>query len=124
MARERSKNREESQRTEPQRRGELFRTEPFPAFSPFGMMRRFATEMDRVFEGWAGGERFSPQIDIFERAGKLVIRADMPGLSKDDVKIDITEDAVILEGERRFEHEEQQEGVYKAERTYGHFRRQ
>src|SRR5262245_57041906 len=126
MPSERSKNREESKSVEPQGRGQLFRMEPWPAFSPFSMMRRFATEMDRMFEGWGvqGGEHFSPQIDIFERDGKLVIRADMPGLSKDDVKIDITEDAIILEGERRFEHEEQQEGIYKAERSYGQFRRQ
>src|SRR5437899_3357612 len=84
MARERSKNREENQSVEPQRRGQLSRMENWPAFSPFGMMRRFADEMDRMFEGFgfpslerrtqAGfSEHFSPEVDIFERDGKLVV---------------------------------------------------
>jgi HSP20 family protein len=134
MARERSKNREENQAIEPRRRGQISRMEPWPAYSPFGMMRRFADEMDRMFEGfgfptmerfnpWTSGEHFSPELDIFERDGKLVVRADLPGLSKDDVKVDITEDSVILEGERKYEHEEREEGVYRSERGYGHFRR-
>ena len=135
MARERSKNREESQSIEPRRRGQISRMESWPAFSPFSMMRRIADEMDRMFEGfgfpsierfgpWTAAERFSPEVDIFERDGKLVICADLPGLTKEDVKVDVTEDAVILEGERKYEHEEREEGVYRSERGYGHFRRQ
>jgi HSP20 family protein len=134
MARERSKNREEGQAIEPRRRGQLSRMESWPAFSPFSMMRRMADEMDRMFEGfgfphmerfgpWTSAERFSPEVDIFERDGKLVISADLPGLTKDDVKVDIAEDGVIIEGERKYEHEENEEGVYRSERGYGHFRR-
>src|SRR5262249_11858986 len=66
---------------------------------------------------------FSPHVDMFERNGKLVLSADMPGLSKDDVKVDITEDAVLIEGERKYEHEEHEGGVYRSERSYGQFRR-
>ena len=133
MARERSKNREESQAMETRRPHQVSRTEPWPAFSPFRMMRRFADEMDRMFEGFGfptlersspfAGERFSPEIDIFERDGKLVISADLPGLTKDDVKVDITEDAVIIEGERKYEHEEREEGLYRSERSHGRFQR-
>src|SRR5262249_46759921 len=134
MARERSKNREENQAIEPRRRGQISRMEPWSAFSPFSMMHRFADEMDRMFESvgfpslerfspWASGERFSPEVDIFERDNKLVIRADLPGLTKDDVKVDVTEDAVVMEGERKYEHEEREEGVYRSERGYGHFHR-
>jgi HSP20 family protein len=134
MARERSKNREENQAIEPRRRGQMSRMESWPAFSPFSMMRRFADEMDRMFEGfglpnmerlspWSSVERFSPEVDIFERNGKLVVRADLPGLSKDDVKVDITDDAVVLEGERKYEHEEREQGLYRSERGYGHFLR-
>jgi HSP20 family protein len=99
------------------------------------MMRRFADEMDRLFEGfglpstersggWSLSDRFSPNVDIFERDGKIVIRADVPGLTKDDVKVDVTEDAVLIEGERKYEHEESEQGVYRTERSYGHFRRE
>ena len=111
--------------------------EHLPVFGPFGMMRRFTDEMDRMvnrmFEGYGmanferltrGVENFAPEIDVFERDGKLVISADLPGLDKNDVKVDVTESAVILEGERKYEHEENEEGVYRTERGYGHFRRQ
>jgi HSP20 family protein len=93
-------------------------------------------EMDRMFEGvgfpawgrfspWTTSEAaFSPHVEMFERNGKLVISADLPGLNKEDVKVDITDDAVLIEGERKYEHEEREEGVYRSERSYGEFRRQ
>ena len=139
MARESSKNREGTQAVEPRRQGQVSRTQPWPSSGPFSMMRRFSDEMDRmfdrVFEGygfpalerfspWTASEAFSPHVDMFERDGKLVISADLPGLTKDDVKVDITEDAVLIEGERKYEHEQREEGVYRSERGYGQFRRQ
>ena len=143
MARERSKNREESQSQGVERPGgrQLSRRETWPSFTPFGMMRRFADEMDRMFEdfgfpgigrlgrSWApswgeGMERFSPQIDIFERDNKLIVRADLPGMNKDDVNVEVTEEAVVIEGERKYEHEENEKGIYRSERSYGHFRRE
>jgi HSP20 family protein len=69
-------------------------------------------------------ERFSPQVDIFERDGKLVLHADLPGMTKDDVTVEVTDDAVVIQGERKYEHEENQEGVYRSERSYGRFYRQ
>jgi HSP20 family protein len=124
MANERSKNREETQSLKPRQRGEMSRTvEPWTTWSPFSMMRRFADEMDRMFEGFGRpgmdrfstlASRFSPEIDVYERNGKLIISADLPGLSKEDVKVDITEDAVLIEGERKYQHEEREEGVYKS----------
>jgi HSP20 family protein len=136
MARERSKNREETQAVEPRPRSQVSRSEPWPSFGPFSMMRRFFDDMDRIVEdfGFPTWERarpwtaevatFSPHIDMFERDGKLVISADLPGLNKDDVKVDVTEDAILIEGERKYEHEEREEGVYRTERNYGQFRRQ
>jgi len=100
-------------------------------------MRRFADEMDRMFEGlgfpsthhfgpsgWGEQQRFSPVLDILERDGKLVIRADLPGLSKDNVNVDVSEHSVTIEGERKCEHEDNKEGVYTCERSYGHFHRE
>jgi HSP20 family protein len=69
-------------------------------------------------------EFFSPQVDVVERDGQLVIRADLPGVNKDDVRVEVTDDSVIIEGERRYEHEENQGGVYRVERSYGRFLRQ
>ena len=114
------------------------RQQSWPAtYSPFGNFRHFADQMDRMFEGfgfpgasrfnpWGWGEpqQFSPELDILERDGKLVIHADLPGLTKDHVNVEVTEHSVIIEGERKCEHEENQEGVYTCERSYGHFRRE
>jgi HSP20 family protein len=134
MARERSKNREENQALEP-RRSQIPRWEPWSSFGPFSMMRRWFDDWDRLFDDFPTFERlrpwttseataFSPHVDMFERDGKLVISADLPGLNKDDVKVDVTEDAILIEGERKYEHEEREEGVYRSERSYGQFRRQ
>lgn len=118
---------------EPTQRGSEF----WPTlYSPFGMTRRFADEVDRMFEGfgfpttrfspWRWGEwhQFSPEVDIFERDGQLVIRADLPGLNKENVNVDVMEHSVKIEGERKYEHEQHEEGVYSCERGYGHFRRE
>ena len=114
--------------------------------SPFSFMRRFSEEMDRLFDdfgfgsGWLSpsferglsssalgefGQGFwSPQIETFEREGQLVIRADLPGLSKDDVNLEINDDAITISGERHNENEEKREGYYRSERSYGSFYRQ
>jgi HSP20 family protein len=63
-------------------------------------------------------------VEVFEREGTVIVRADLPGLSKDDVRVEITEDALLIEGERRAEHAERQGGMYHSERRYGMFRRQ
>jgi len=108
--------------------------------SPFAIMNRFANEMERVFEefgfsprgimsnlgrGWGeiGQGMWSPQIEMVEREGQLIVRADLPGLSKDDVKVDITEDVLTIRGERNQEQEEKDKGYYHSERSYGSFYR-
>src|SRR3954468_18167308 len=136
MARERSRNREESQTQSVERHqgNPMSRRESWPSFTPFGMMRRFADEMDRMFEGFGfpgiergrtmGMDTFSPRVDFFERDGKLVVRADLPGMSKDDVSVEVTEDAVVIDGERKYEHEAKEQGIYRSERSYGRFHRE
>jgi HSP20 family protein len=66
---------------------------------------------------------WAPQIEVFQRENELVIRADLPGMKRDDITVDITEDAVTIQGERRQESEEEREGVYRSERVYGSFYR-
>jgi HSP20 family protein len=98
---------------------------------PFEMMRRFSEEMDRMFEDfglsrrWGFGEStaWSPAVEIFERDNNLVVRADLPGLGKDDVKVEMTDDGLIIQGERKMEREEEREGWYRSERSYGEFYR-
>jgi HSP20 family protein len=108
---------------------------PF-GISPFSVMKRFGEEMDRLFgdfglgRNWIpsvlmgeAGRAWAPQLEIFERDGELVVRADLPGLKKEDVKVELTDDGLTIEGERRSEHEENDEGYYRSELSYGSFHR-
>jgi HSP20 family protein len=108
--------------------------------NPFSMLDRFAEEMDRVFENfgfgglrsrqsgggfglWPGGDMWTPELEIFQRNSELVIHADLPGLTKDDVKVDVSDNQVTIEGERQRHHDEEREGFYRSERSYGRFYR-
>jgi HSP20 family protein len=96
--------------------------DPFASFwEPFGLATRgawpFGTGREATQNLW------SPQMETFQRGSEFVVRADLPGLNKDDVKIDITDDTLTIEGERREEHEENREGYYRSERSYGSFYR-
>jgi HSP20 family protein len=98
--------------------------------TPFGLMRRFSEEMDRLFGGTLAsratdlvGGRWSPQVEMFERDNNFVVRADLPGMTRDDVKLELTDNGISIEGERRDENEERGEGFYRSERTYGKFYR-
>jgi len=108
------------------------------AATPFAFMRRFSEEMNNLFEDFGFGRGlltpiasgtnliqglWLPQVEMFERDDDLVIRADLPGLNKDDVKVEVARDGITIAGERRNENEEQREGYYRSERSYGKFYR-
>jgi HSP20 family protein len=94
-------------------------------------MRRLTEEMDRPFgfkpgflaltEPYLGG--WSPDIEIFEHDNTLFVRVDLPGLAKENVKVQVVHDELTIEGERKLEKEETKEGFYRTERTYGAFYR-
>jgi len=60
---------------------------------------------------------------MFERGNNLVVRVDLPGLSRDDVDVELDNDALIIRGHRHNELEDDQEGYYRSERSYGSFYR-
>lgn len=63
-------------------------------------------------------------METFERPGKFLVRAELPGVKKDEVNVEITQDNVLtIQGERRNQHEEKREGFYRSECSYGHFYR-
>lgn len=66
---------------------------------------------------------WSPELEMFQRGDQLVVRADLPGVKKDDVQVEVEDDVLTIRGERREEHEENEEGVYRSERSYGQFYR-
>lgn len=98
--------------------------------SPLALMREFTEEMDRAFRsrlpslGTAGQvTAWSPAVDVQHCNGEMVITAELPGLKKEEVKVELTDDAIVIEGERKREHKEDHEGYHRYERSYGQFYR-
>ena len=113
---------------------------------PFSTMRRITEEMDRLFDSFGLGRSFfpsefgqsaqfgsadpqgtaalwAPHVDVVEREGKLLISADLPGVKKEDVKVEINQDAVTIQGQRHQERTSSDRGYYQSERSYGSFYR-
>ena len=67
--------------------------------------------------------RWVPATDLVENEAEYVLKADLPGLGKDDVKIEVEENVLTVSGERKSEHEEKKDGYYRIERASGSFRR-
>ena len=89
------------------------------------MNRLFSTFFDTPTPGGNGGgvRRWVPSMDLVETDAHFVLRADLPGLSQEDVSIELEENVLTVSGERRAEHEEKKEGFYRVERSFGQFRR-
>ena len=121
---------------------ELERKTP-ETMNPFLLMRRFTKDMERLFEDFNGFTfpnffrtdfepfrtefnevRWMPQIEVLHNNGQFMVRADLPGLTKDDVKVELTDEFLTISGERKEEQEEKREGFYRTERSYGSFFRQ
>jgi HSP20 family protein len=123
---------------------------PGMSVSPFTVMRRMADDMDRLFENFGFGRpgfglasgfgtgmdrelwrdipsleqpAWSPQVETFRRGDQLVVRADLPGLQKDDLKVEIDDGVLTISGERSEEHEDDRDNYYRSERSYGQFYR-
>jgi HSP20 family protein len=67
--------------------------------------------------------RWTPSMDLVETEDHFVLRADLPGLSEDDVNIEIEDNVLTVSGERHAEHEDKKEGYYRVERAFGRFSR-
>src|SRR5918996_2330797 len=83
---------------------------------------------DRFFEGGRtanGGavRRWIPAMDLVETGEHLVLRADLPGMSEDDIDIEIKDGVLTLSGERKSEREDKGEGYHRVERSFGRFSR-
>ena len=100
------------QRTSDRSRGLAWR-DPFDIFAsgPFSMMRRMHEDMDRLFANvglgrlgaLSGSESgWSPAIDVFQRGDEFVVRADVPGMSPDDISVEVGDDALTIRGERKY----------------------
>lgn len=105
----------------------LIRWEPARELSSLQseMNRLFSTFFDTPEANSGGGSarRWVPAMDLVETEDAFVLRADLPGLTSDDVKIELEDRVLSVSGERRFEHEDKGTGYYQVERGSGTFQR-
>ena len=87
------------------------------------MNRLFNTVFDGPAPSGATMRRWMPPMDLVESGEDFVLRADLPGMSEEDVKIELEDSTLTISGERKAEHEAQGEGFYRVERATGAFSR-
>jgi HSP20 family protein len=100
---------------------------------PFDLFRQMTTDFDRFFDRapwpslrtlrFADAAAWNPRIDVFEKNNRLVTKVDLPGMKKEDVKVEVADGYLIISGERKNEVEEKKDEMYRCERAYGTFYR-
>jgi HSP20 family protein len=80
--------------------------------------------LDQAFRDLSDGERgWTPSVDLVRKDDALVLRADIPGIKPDDVRIEVEDDVLTISGEHTEEKEEKEERYMRRERRYGSFSR-
>ncbi len=119
----------------------LMKAEESRALSPFEAMERRFSAMERMFEDffrrpfsllapsrWPGmtlptaGE-ISPSIDVYEEGDFVVVKAELPGMKKEDLSVDFSDGAVTISGEKKQEEKVEHKNYHMVERSYGSFTR-
>jgi HSP20 family protein len=87
-------------------------------------------EIDRMFDRFQGGttegdaqSTFLPAVDIVERENDFLVKVELPGVHKEDVKITVQDDLLTIRGEKKSEEEKKGENYHRVERSYGNFQR-
>lgn len=109
------------------------KVEPARLHWPFeGVEKRFEDFLRRPFSlagpaWWPGlkevGGEIAPSIDIFEEGDDVVVKAELPGMKKEDIEVELTGDAITISGEKKEEQKVERKGYYRHERSYGSFAR-
>ncbi len=102
-------------------------------WTPMGNLTSLQDQMNRMFNdffrggpgeeaGW-GLRTWSPPVDIYETDDALILKAELPGVSKDDVSVEVHNNTLFLRGQRKHEAEVKDEQYHRVERAYGTFER-
>ena len=103
-------------------------------WEPLRELSSLQTEMNRLFNqafdapgaGTGNGgsaRRWMPAMDLLETDDHFVLRADLPGMTEQDITIELEDNVLTVAGERKAEHEDKREGYYRVERAFGSFAR-
>jgi len=113
---------------------EIAKAEPARALSPFEEMeRRFEDLFRRPFSllepSWwprlrmPEMEEVAPKVDIFEEGDNFVVKAEIPGMKKEEIEVNLTDDMVTISGEKKKEEKVEKKDYYRFERSFGSFSR-
>jgi HSP20 family protein len=113
---------------------ELVKVEPTKAPSPIEEMEKWFEDFFRrpfslMRPSWFPRlrmpeiEEVSPSVDVFEERDEVVVKAELPGMSKDEINVKVTDDIVTISGEKKKEENVEKKDYYRMERSYGSFTR-
>jgi len=77
----------------------------------------------RCLNGATDSSTWNPAVDVYEESDRFVIKAELPGLDRKDVEVDLNDRVLTLKGERSYENEVKEDGYYRKERAFGKFHR-
>jgi HSP20 family protein len=102
-------------------------------WDPFTDLEKIQMEMNRLFNSSLSreGQReaglldgvWSPAVDIYDSKESILVKADIPGLKKEDIEVSVQGDTLVIKGEKKQEKEIKEKGFVRAERFYGNFQR-
>lgn len=99
-------------------------------WDPFRDLEALRENVNRLFQESMTPRRdismaqaWTPAVDVVEDEEKIIVKAELPGLKREDIDIELTGDTLTIKGERKFENEERKENYVRVERSYGEFRR-
>lgn len=96
-------------------------------WEPFRDLVSMRSDLDRLFESFFGRvpvireDFWAPTVDVVERNGNIEVKAELPGMKKEDIKVTVKDNVLSLTGERKLEKEEKDKTYHRIERFYGKF---
>jgi HSP20 family protein len=112
-------------------------TKAVAPWRPFTGLSRWESEMDRMMddffgrrmrpwwpERWLRGEReeiTAPAVDVYEEKDEIVVKAELPGMDKSDIEVNLSDSQLTLKGEKKKEEKIEKENYFRSERSYGAF---
>jgi len=112
-------------------------TKAVTPWRPFMDLARWERDMERMMEDffgrrprwperWFGNRELeitAPAVDLFEEKDEIVVKAELPGMDKENIEVNLTDHHLTIKGEKKKEEEVKEENYYRAERSYGSFLR-
>lgn len=95
-------------------------------FKPFRDMTAFDRAFNAYFDSPAMHNQdvvMTPRVDVYENEGDLVVQAELPGVLKDQIKVDVEGQVLTIKAEKKAEHEVKNKDYYFGERSFGKYER-